>query len=1407
MYKQRSYLSDTSIRLTGGKDNRPRTFRILKRNQTDHEGSAVICYRATFGSSGEGILKEFFPVYDETIQLIRDEDGQVMPPAGNVRAEQRFLEAMAEYIAPYRTILRLQTESENSDLRTFIADFEIFRGCGKDGQETGTFYIWEPKPKLVTFAEKCAEIHKNPDKRPEYNMMLILRAIHVLTDCVCALHRADLVHRDINPGNFGFPVRNNEILTDSITIFDINTLCSMDNIPTDKVAGSINYMEPEWADELANNRTDIYAIGTTLLYAIAPEAIGSDKEHLCERIPFILKDSALIQASETISHPKVLHKLTEILKRCLCPRQSRYRDCESLKADLEKALELACPSAFSGLIFKDPSAWKNLEKMLDQNQNVHTLRMLQYHLSENPLYRWSPEFSDRINIVIIGFGKYGRAFLDLCLQTGQIPGKKLTVDIISETLEDKEQYLQERSELTNFYSFDNSLPETAVSNSYGTIRFHEQTLSDADSDFLLNFLQESRQSDNSIPHYIFIATGSDLRNKNLAELLIFLQDRTQKYSVSYVCEQEKDDVPISGAFPVYVNTPSEKHPLYSVFERLAFNAHLLWKNQLNLDYSQVRREFKQKYYHDSCISLVLSIQYKLYSIKKVCTLVEDYCNTDFYKMDLADVAGKFTTSGFCQQNQYAETRNALICSEHARWVTEKLCQGWTVNTDLSSCMDGSTNNKLTRKHICLLPSESGQPLSYPREKKYQWDDMSEKDIEKLDHLDALSVRLHQMYMQKAQELRAQDLFGSSLLGDIRKMVQKEPDVYIAFQEWFTCLQAIWHRDQQKARLYDSLKKAFLDKAKAKMDKADWDVINKQTEAFSARFFPLIGCTRRRDFKDDDAILVDQIPFILTYSTDIHLIIPLVTGDNTALFNNVSAATLINPERITYLLHIDRKEEIDIFNEVLGVAGRYIDKKNLQAELELIITYNKNDDEISDQISWKNVCRDCLRIRYVQFIPVNSRSEISDVLQSVFLKKKRKKGRIILMEQNETPLSYLLDGSGFFQKLQEKPLFYGLYSFDAAGMEFKTMYKSDFLAYIPKSCHITTAEMTSFKRSGSFTSSTPEFFSDYTRLWDIYTSHSSAWKRLCEALQKHSDDNDKLVVIPNENANKKKPDATEYTYILPSYCEKAVNKIIEELKAMDIIEKESGIIGHTTESCKITIFDRFKHMEQFDKLFSNPYVFYEPEKIEIYLNTRQHVVNIRFNSLIVQNFLLGNINNMNDINMILEFLSRERYINNYRKQDDKISFTYCTHQVKQLLTSGGRILEIYTYHKCRELGVFDDVVSGYEVNWEETDVKSEFDCILTKGFRTLFVECKACSVLDQDYYYKLSCLAQKFGINATAVLVADTQEKEWYDHAPTNTMQRNRGLMLQIITVWQKDEIADIGNTLNAIIEGRYQQIV
>lgn len=171
----------------------------------------------------------------------------------------------------------------------------------------------------------------------------------------------------------------------------------------------------------------------------------------------------------------------------------------------------------------------------------------------------------------------------------------------------------------------------------------------------------------------------------------------------------------------------------------------------------------------------------------------------------------------------------------------------------------------------------------------------------------------------------------------------------------------------------------------------------------------------------------------------------------------------------------------------------------------------------------------------------------------------------------------------------------------------------------------------------------------------------------------------------------------------------------------------------------------------------------------------------------------------DYRRILEALNKKGYITDFSANQNTFSFRYKLEKFKNLLTKAGEILEIYTYFEACKTGYFDDVVSSYEFKWETGGVTNELDCVLTKGFRSIIVECKARVELNQDFYYKLDSLASRFGIGTKKVLIANT-----YVNSPhlnqINELQKTRGNQMDIITISDENDIQNIGKTLQKIME-------
>ena len=354
-----------------------------------------------------------------------------------------------------------------------------------------------------------------------------------------------------------------------------------------------------------------------------------------------------------------------------------------------------------------------------------------------------------------------------------------------------------------------------------------------------------------------------------------------------------------------------------------------------------------------------------------------------------------------------------------------------------------------------------------------------------------------------------------------------------------------------------------------------------------------------------------------------------------------------------------------------------------------------------------------------------------------------------------------------------------------------------LAYINKNPHISVADMMSISLSTSDSCNQPEFYMDYKKLWARYRKKTSTWKMLCRLLKNYANTND---IITKLVLTKDKCEEQELKYYLPYTCFETVKKIISFLKENGAIESESMVSMYTTSSLEVIIKDKMGNKEKYDCIFSNVYKLMGENDLTMFYNDRSHEVLFVFDDLMVSCL---DIPANNELVQLFDFFSENGYLINTTIYQNKISFTYATRRIKELFTTEGKMLEIYVYHKLKELGKFDDVVSSFEIDWENTALKNEFDCIVTKGFRTIFIECKARTELEQDFYYKLSSLAEHFGINSTVVLVADTEEKKDTEVSKKNSIQRQRGNMMNVITIWKNEEISNIGHTLLKIINGKY----
>ena len=1364
------------------------------------QGSSVKCYKA-HNKSGRGILKEFYP--KKAFSPNRNSEGQLVDEGSYQQAHAMFERRKRRYINSHERML--EEKKTNEILSSFIPYYEIYYGCDRDGNRIGTVYIWIPESNVEPFEDFCNEIHEHPDEQPEYKLFSVLTGIRSLTWCVNELHRIGWVHGDLKPSNFGYQKSGKEKITQAITIFDFDSMSSLyDYDDVSEVFASEGYVEPEGLGnppDAPNEQTDVYSIGAILFHSIVVNNTTAKNDDLFRKeiydsLDELVDTSELIRASESCSIPRLRHILKQILRKCLCKRKNRYKGCEELLKDLDEALFYVTPAA---LARKEERGVKwiltDAKKLLDVGILRNSSEMIGLHLFETPLYEKETENEKALNILLLGLGIYGTRFLDCCLQVGQMLEKKLNIYVVSDNEKDLQEYLKERPALKEFFTITGE--KTDDKEKYGEIRFLKSHLDNSDPEHLRESLKniKDRTAGGYHVHYVFVALGDDKLSHSAAHICNrILNEKADNTSIQYVREG-RQIADTENVRAVYVRKDVKTMPGYADMERMAFNMFSVYSP--NTELAVLKKKFQDPFDHKSNVESVISLKYKLHSIG---------IDLDPERPDLAAKEVHKRFSGNAKNRE--QLVDDLIWMEHRRWLVQRICEGWTRLEDLSFCLSGNERDRKGKRNLCIVRSKRKHRLDKTftiNGNTDKWDAATKKELDELDDLDRLSVELHRFYAREAS--KRSSLVDEETLKRIRHDVSDDRIVREAYMEWDACIHDIKNKEKDRVRQYDRLKKNLIDTLERLPEEKRQRTAN-DIKIVDDKFYVLKRSMEYKDWKKIDEKLIEQIPFILTHRETSCIAVPFMTGDNDKLFANAAAAVMLDPAKVLYLCYLETEEDAEKVKAALKPVIRFLDRKHIRSKISLLLLYTP---EVSDIIAgdYAKDLRKEPRIGSVQQKEVSEIPEAVSMIES-YLKKQSKDQDRFLLERIDKRVSGLSDALS--DSMATKGLYktYPCYSLDVRNRSFKPILGCEELFYLPKTAFMTVNDVTAFNMSSSNSGKHPEFYKDFEILWKKYREDIALWKELTTKLIEHTRKYDNLASFTNLE-EKYKLQTEELSYILPVSCRRSVEKILDSLKSTGIIEEDSHVSEYSSDACEAVIFDRCNNAESFDKLFSQIYLLIDSDSIKL-RPVNDNKYNVTVDQLTVRNLSIGG-ENRDKLYELLSWFSKDRkYLINLRSRKEtpndphtslNVAFTFASHQVKELLTVAGKMLEVFIYHKVRESGRFDDVTSSYELYWGGSDVSNEFDCVITSGFRTVFIECKARKNLNQDNYFKIKELKDQFGINAQAVLIADTEDQGGDSVSGPNKQEFKRGKMLDVVTVHRLEDIENIGETLQKIIDGTY----
>ena len=1311
-------------------------------------------------------------------------------------------------------------------------------------------------PKIKTFGafleDVCRETAENSHK--SRNLKTILEAVRELSAAIGALHMKRICHLDISPNNFGLKLSGGRP-NGGVSLFDINTIYSEDDRPTVISAGTRGFRSPELLNGQIHQGCDFFSIGACLYYALvmreatdpatgkprlenvrfAPSPDDQAEKRVqtyndaLARIEADLVTSPLFNGCDFNEDSVIIRGLASILKKCLCVNEAgeRYASAFTIARELEEVIE-----KWNGHIDRENSSLEEMvpapgqvskEALAEQSVRLGAEGAIQWLLYRRPLYVFAagegtgaPE--KRLNILVLGGGNYASRFVDTAFQLMQIDGYRTDITLVSKDMpEDRSNFLAQRPAFCDFfdtvsYGGDGEPQLTPSARcgaaSYGTLRFLPLrggavfSASPEKQPGNRALIKEIRETTGLAYTYVFIAMHNDALNLAAARAAEAVFQGC--VPVNFVVFGDRTDEPIRPGEPLPGGDSAALNPLfirrtvdqleeYDFLRNMAFNVHLTWNGGLE-DVAAARKDFLKPYNYSSSFGNALSIRYKLHSIG--------------IRLDPGDLSS--VISAFLQKTADPDGTgdndclNRLIMFEHRRWVVETVAKGFRcLPREEFGVLRSSTKDLIGKRHPCLVPSTEKQNLGeeWVKNRHAKWNRATEEELRALeDPLDEMSVCLQRYFYDLSRREGGRIVREvNALLAQLGAMIP--PAMGDTFDSYGQTVRAILFEphdgniDAVSYRYYrknlERLVKAAAREA-AEHEKGLWKAVSDTLDAVNDALFPLIEARAYTVWKTKDRDLISNIPFILTYNRDLHLLVPMeVEGrlrqNASALFGNVAAALMLNPAWISYAVEEKNLFGADgavlpAFRRSLTFAARLMETHNLQTRVRLLVLCEREKGPLrGEEVAAVRALPG--RIGYVKTVLYDSgnlRAGLTDFLRW----QEDSACPVTAFANNETRISGCLNGC-----LRSDGTPFPSFSFDSVTQRF---YDCDervrWFSYIPfrPSLRVDDLFVPKEKR---VVFREPVLFRYYNKFWKLYkpdgcwddpvkeAAASSAWKRLAARLSGCVDEN--LMTVCT-NASAAEPTESVCAF-LPALCREGLVKLFGALEREGVVRPEKDgaemVTSASMSMVRVSALTTGYGARALKALFCHPEKLYDKDRI--YWKRSPEQIYFYYDNLSVEDFT-ADPETDGALLSLLDVFNEEGFLPGYRRpahRGDPVSFSFCSPEIKRLLTNEGNVLELFAYYRAIASGAFDDVKTNCVVSWNGS-LTNEFDIIATRGFNTYIFECKACETLTQDMYHKLFALAYQFGINNHAFLLADFNGRE----SSRNLLQMDRGAEYGVTTL-------------------------
>lgn len=958
----------------------------------------------------------------------------------------------------------------------------------------------------------------------------------------------------------------------------------------------------------------------------------------------------------------------------------------------------------------------------------------------------------KLPLLLIGYGSRLDTILQKAITHGQLPDTILEITVATPNASGTAQSLLDRAptlgDFAEVICQDETL-STPHSNAFCQLRFEQVTLEATSIHALLQR--------HSTASYLLISTGNDEQNQALASacaqvpaaqkrMIAFVQKKPEAeafpqahnaYDYVSVCckrvlsliqnrQQDADsvDAPVEVYSFGFENTQNYRHHT----EEIALNLHYAYAKAQNArrPVDKIIQEFHEPYNYLANLEAAVHICAKL-----ACCGIRS--------------TGKEAAIQFRQLLvRSPELLDKLAAVEHRRWMMEKLLAGYRPLSDISRIYTAgaTTHSKAEKWHCCLVPcDETGRSYLLASD----WEN-AEKGVlrEDLDELDRMTLLIHNQCGRcaGANQGAVQDLIQA-----IRSTLTEHACFSHATQQILEEVAgSIIQMQQKKASacaLYEKQLSA-LKKCISQEGGLLQEFLLLQLRTLDSTLAPLKEYISRKDYKLQDRLLVEQIPFALTHRCRPSLV-KLISDRE---LDDIFALWQLEPSQVTFWGIAESAAELSRLRERADRSARFLQNMgisvcqswNLMVPKHLMASLFKQADLLTD---W-----DCT------LVPLAERTEqaVCAILKDWLTETEA----VYLEVTGADPL--LLCSA--IRTAQE----HGLSVFYVRNGQFYNQLNAEELQFPAPRKNMTVREMMASRGavlSNLDSSNLADLSVHYKMLWEIART-TPLWSELSTALQGAHFRTRRpyfqfvLLDIP-ESAVKKTLYTNRLTAVglLPTLREIEKYGFISDIETTN--ELNGGISITYTSLGKVNPDTMHHYLQKFVEVYqpSSYFTFSTNWEGKLYLNiydlcVTDYAYNMDTHLSTEAKAALPNLlQRLQDAGLI------HQYTKNYACS---ISFRYHSRAVMDCIQKAGSILEAYIYFSALLEADFDDVETGISFlhNTSENSAENEIDVICTKGLSSLFISAKFTRTLTEKFnyvLYEISLLSEHFGINAKPVLVA------------------------------------------------------